>query len=349
MTPMSLNFPHRRMEAWKWSDVARIVAGETNDMRPGEVTQTAALKLSLPDGITSETAIHPAGKAELAVIAAAVTKQVTRVTVPTDWSGEAMTLSPEGAGHARLALVIEAGANLTLIEHYDSDLAQFSNIDLQITLGAGASLTRVITHADNRATVRMVTAEITAAKDAVFHQYALSFGASLTRLETRLFAKGTGLSVNMGGAYLLNGKRHCDMTSHIRLADESAHIRQAVKGVATDLARGVFQGKFHVERAAQYTDAEMRHDALMLSEMSEIRAKPELEIYADDVACAHGNTIGQLDESALFYMRQRGIPRREAQALLTEAFVADVFDELKDEKLRESMLSQLRDWLRREA
>ena len=89
----------------------------------------------------------------------------------------------------------------------------------------------------------------------------------------------------------------------------------------------------------------MRHDALMLSDTSEIRSKPELEIYADDVACAHGNTIGQLDESALFYMRQRGIPLGEARALLTEAFVADVFDDLDDEGLRESLLTKIRAWL----
>jgi len=113
----------------------------------------------------------------------------------------------------------------------------------------------------------------------------------------------------------------------------------------TDKSRGVFQGKFHVRRPAQHTDAEMRHDALMLSDTSEIRSKPELEIYADDVACAHGNTIGQLDESALFYMRQRGIPLGEARALLTEAFVADVFDDLGDEDLRESLLGKIRAWL----
>ena len=82
-----------------------------------------------------------------------------------------------------------------------------------------------------------------------------------------------------------------------------------------------------------------------LSDTSEIRSKPELEIYADDVACAHGNTIGQLDESALFYMRQRGIPVSEARALLTEAFVADVFDDMSDEELKESLLGKIREWL----
>ena len=90
----------------------------------------------------------------------------------------------------------------------------------------------------------------------------------------------------------------------------------------------------------------MRHDAIMLSDTSEIRSKPELEIYADDVECAHGNTIGALDESALFYMRQRGIPLAEARALLTEAFLGSVFDTLEDEVMRESLLDKLRGWLK---
>ena len=135
------------------------------------------------------------------------------------------------------------------------------------------------------------------------------------------------------------------MTSHIDLKHPDCTIRQSVKGVVTDQSRGVFQGKFHVHKDAQLTDAEMRHDALMLSDRAEVRAKPELEIYADDVACAHGNTIGALDESALFYMRQRGIPVAQARAMLTEAFLAEVFDELDDEDMRETILGKVREWL----
>jgi len=159
---------------------------------------------------------------------------------------------------------------------------------------------------------------------------------------------GTDCELTANGAYLLNYKRHIDMTSHIDLGVPDTLVRQSVKGVVTDKSRGVFQGKFHVRRPAQHTDAEMRHDALMLSDTAEIRSKPELEIYADDVACAHGNTIGALDESALFYMRQRGIPLTQARALLTEAFVAEVFDDLEDEELRESLLDKVRDWLQAE-
>ena len=109
----------------------------------------------------------------------------------------------------------------------------------------------------------------------------------------------------------------------------------------SDTARGVFQGKIIVERGADGTDARMGHHALILGERAEIDAKPELEIYADDVQCAHGNTVGNLDESALFYMQQRGIPADEARALLTQAFLIEVVDRIGHEGAREVV----REWL----
>ena len=116
---------------------------------------------------------------------------------------------------------------------------------------------------------------------------------------------------------------------------------QLTKGVVHDTARGVFQGKIIVERGADGTDARMAHNALIASERGEIDAKPELIIYADDVQCAHGNTVGTLDESALFYIQQRGISADEARALLTQAFLIEVIDRIEHEGAREVA----REWL----
>jgi Fe-S cluster assembly protein SufD len=110
---------------------------------------------------------------------------------------------------------------------------------------------------------------------------------------------------------------------------------QLTKGVATDQGRGVFQGRIEVKPGADRTDARMGHHALVLSERAEVDAKPELEIYADDVACSHGNTVGALDEEALFYARQRGIPEPAARAMLTEAFLGAVVDRIAHEGARE--------------
>jgi len=123
--------------------------------------------------------------------------------------------------------------------------------------------------------------------------------------------------------------------------------RQLVKGAAAAHAQGVFQGKFKVEQAAQQTDAKMTHRALMLDDRAEIDAKPELEIYADDVQCAHGNALGAIDETALFYMRQRGLSEVKARALLIESFLAEPLGLISDETLREHVTGLLRDRLER--
>jgi Fe-S cluster assembly protein SufD len=214
-----------------------------------------------------------------------------------------------------------------------------------VKLAEDATLDRIIVQTDPDDCVRAATTHVTAWASAELTQHTLAFGGKLSRLETRMAGMGQGVKATINGAYLLDGARHCDMTSYVDLACPDGHIRQSVKGVTTDKARGVFQGKFHVRRPAQHTDARMRHDCMMLSDTSEIRSKPELEIYADDVVCEHGNTIGALDESALFYMRQRGIPMAQARAMLTEAFLASVFDTLEDEVMRESLLEKLRGWL----
>ena len=345
--PLNLDqLPSRRDEAWKWTNVRGIVteaqAGLSVEGQP---------KFTVPDGVNiTQGAGHQSDRSQdnraMAKLAQNFAPQSWNIHVPASYRNEApLLLEDLTRGHMRVAITLEKGAQITMIEHHSGDAGAFINLDLHIGLAQGASLTRVIVHDDPDDAIRVATANVMSAKDAQFNQFALSFGGGLSRLETRLQIEGAGFAANINGAYLLRDNRHCDMSSHIDLTQPDCTIRQAVKGVVTDKARGVFQGKFLVQRPAQHTDAEMRHDALMLSDSSEIRSKPELEIYADDVACAHGNTIGQLDENALFYMQQRGIPAAQARALLTEAFLADVFDDLDDEDLKQSLLEKIRAWL----
>ena len=345
--PLNLDqLPSRRDEAWKWTDLrGRIQDGQAGLSLEGQPKFTALDGVSISYGEDHQSD-RPQSNRAMAKLAQNFAPKSWNVYVPAGYKGDApLLLEDLTRGHMRVAVTLAKDAQLTVIEHHSGDAGAFINLDLQIDLAQGASLTRVIVHDDPDDAIRVATASVISAKDARFSQFALSFGGGLSRLETRLQIEGAGFAANINGAYLLRDNRHCDMTSHIDLTQPDCTIRQAVKGVVTDKARGVFQGKFLVQRPAQHTDAEMRHDALMLSDTSEIRSKPELEIYADDVACAHGNTIGQLDESALFYMQQRGIPAAQARALLTEAFLADVFDDLDDEALRESILGKLRDWL----
>ena len=333
--------PHRRMEAWRWTDVQRAVpegmTGLSTAMTP-RFTPPQGISIVQDEGHSSDSIM---GK-----LAQNFAGPCWTIDVPADAKpADSLLIEDMAAGHSRVAVIIGAGAELTLVEYHKGGAGTFANIDVDIQLGKGAKLIRVMVQNDPDDMTRIATATVTAKEGARFEQYILSFGGALTRLETRLYGQGEGIEAVMNGAYLLSGKKHTDMTSHTQLSHPNCHIRQSVKGVVTDKAKGVFQGKFHVERAAQHTDAEMRHDALMLSDRCEIRAKPELEIYADDVACAHGNTIGALDENALFYMRQRGIPMAQAKAMLTEAFVISVFDDLGDEDMKASLTAQISKWL----
>lgn len=333
--------PHRRMEAWKWTDVR----GQTSDKLTG-LSVAGLPKVTAPDGVALSMGAGQVGDHVMSKIAQSFAPEAVSLYVPKGVKPAApVEVTEIGRGHSRIALMVDEGAELLLIEHHRADSGAFVNMDVQIHLAKGAKLTRVIVQDDPDTALRVATACVSQQTGSGFNQFTLGFGGALTRLETQIYAEGEGTHALLNGAYLLDGPRHIDMTSHMRLKQPDSVIRQSVKGVVFDKARGVFQGKFHVERPAQKTDAEMRHDALLMSDRAEVRAKPELEIYADDVECAHGNTVGALDDSALFYMRQRGIPLSKAKSLLIEAFLVGVFDDLADEDLRGSLTEKVRDWL----
>lgn len=335
------SLPHRRLEAWRWTDGRAAVDGALvglQDKWDGEITVQNGSVTTSPitdqdhsnDHIMSALASRYCGVVHTVEVKAGET--------------ETMTLSNINQGHGRIVIKVGAGATLNLTETHDSTAPSFVNLDMQIDLAKGATINRTIWQDDDAASNRYTTTHINAWAGAVVRQFMVGFGAKLARFDTQIAGLGEDLNIHMGAAYLLKQKRHIDMTSHIDLTAPNAVINQTVKGMVDDSARGVFQGKFHVRRPAQLTDAKMRHDALMLSDKAEIRAKPELEIYADDVACAHGNTIGALDESSLFYMRQRGIPLAKARALLIEAFLASAFDEA-DTDVRDQASGKIENWL----
>lgn len=338
MSKVIETLPHRRMEAWKWTDVRGTLTASKSGL-----TTACAPRFNLPFGLNVSREAGATSDTPMGKLAANFGGGAYVITVPLGFSSsEKLVISNLHNGHARIIIRMDEGAELRVEEMHESTAAAFVNLDIRFELAKGAKLIRTVRHNDHADTTRIATTQINAWADTEISQHALSFGAGLSRFETRIAALGADLKANIHGAYLLNDKRHCDMTSYIDLGAENAHVRQSVKGVVTGNARGVFQGKFHVRRPAQLTDAEMRHDAIMLSDTCEIRSKPELEIYADDVACAHGNTVGSLDESALFYMRQRGIPAQQARALLTQAFVAQSFDGTADNT---EFMSLITHWL----
>ncbi len=325
------SFPSKRVEAWKYTDLRRYLR-ETPPMSPDGAVAPGGLFAVL--GGNELAVVNGRCDGAPAIVAEGPGDHVVRLR---------FVSTASGAGHqARVSVTVRSGASLLLLESYEGQAEGYvSNVSLNIVVEPGARLTRVVIEDDADDALSVSTAEVTLAEGARYGQTVLTTGARLQRHETRLAHPGEGAEVRIDGLYLLDGARHSDLTSVVSHSGLNGQTSQLTKGVVRDTARGVFQGKIVVQRGADGTDARMGHHALILGERAEVDAKPELEIYADDVQCAHGNTVGNLDESALFYMQQRGLPLDEARALLTQAFLIEVVDRIEQEGAREVV----REWL----
>jgi Fe-S cluster assembly protein SufD len=319
--------PSRRDEDWRWTDLRGLIRTLPAVSPPGDA---AALAAGPFDGLATETVIFLNGRrlsgAGPMVIAAGAPRIVALRFV---------NQAHGTAHHSALTIALEPGAALTLLESYEgAGAAYVADVELDIRLGEGARLERIVLIDEAADAIAVSTAEIELAAHAAFAQTALTGGAKRQRFETRV-RHGAHASARLDGVYLLDGERRGDLTSEVVHNHLGATTHQLTKGFVRGQARGVFQGRIVVNRGADGTDARMGHHALVLSERAEVDAKPELEIYADDVSCSHGNTVGALDEEALFYMAQRGLPDAEARTLLTEAFVGEVVDRIEHEAARD--------------
>ena len=315
-------YPSRRIEAWKYSDLSRVLrdapqaSGAASVSGAGAFDTLAEKVVTFVNGHGGEHSFTAAGEQTLAV--------------------RFVSEAQNTAHAARFDVHVPAGSSLTVIETYEGAGTSYaSQVRVTYKVGSEASLTRIVVADDVADAVSIIDAEIDLAPEAKLDQTVVSTGAKLQRIETRLAHRAKGADARLDGLYVLNGSRHVDLTTVVGHLFENGTTSQLSKGVARDTSRGVFQGKIIVERGADGTDARMGHHALIAGERAEIDAKPELIIYADDVQCAHGNTVGTLDESALFYMQSRGISLDEARALLTEAFLIEVIDRIEREDIRE--------------
>lgn len=313
-------YPSRRVEAWKYSDLAKVLR---------EVPQVSSAISVSTDG----PFVSLGGK--VLTIANGQSDVVHTV------SGEAVVQlrfvsDAEGTGHTAKAVIkAAAGAKLVLLESHEGKGDYVAHNRLTIEVASGAEVTRVVLVEEPETAISVTEADVALAAGGLYRQTVVTTGAKLQRFETRLAHSAHGADARMDGLYLLKGSRHTDLTSVVDHLQADGTTSQLTKGVARETSRGVFQGKIIVERGADGTDARMAHNALIDGERAEIDAKPELIIYADDVQCAHGNTVGTLDEAALFYMQARGITAEEARALLTEAFLNEVVDRIEQDDVRE--------------
>jgi Fe-S cluster assembly protein SufD len=180
---------------------------------------------------------------------------------------------------------------------------------------------------------------------ASFNQLGFVAGGALIRNQLFVRLAGEGATVDIKGAALLAGKQHADTTLAIDHTAANCQSRETFKAVVDDTARAVFQGKITVSQGAQKTDAKMMCRALLLSDEAEADSKPELEIFADDVQCGHGTTTGAIDEELRFYLMARGIPEKDAEALLVQAFVGEVIEGAANESIKGALTDAMLGWL----
>jgi len=243
--------------------------------------------------------------------------------------------------HLRVLVHLEADAEATLVQHHTSDENAITNIVHEFDIGPRAQMHHYRLQNDVATATHFTFTENQLGADSVIDHFSLTLGARLSRHEITTRLMGDGATCHVNAAALLGGTQHADFTSIIDHQCENGQSRQTVKNVLGGKSRGVFQGKIHVHPHAQKTDGYQMNQALLLSPHAEIDAKPELEIYADDVKCSHGATVGQLDETAMFYLRSRGLPAELARALLIEAFLADAVNLISQEEIRDIFIAAL--------
>lgn len=293
---------------------------------------------------------HPLAALNTAVLSDGLVVRVKRGTVverPIHLIHVAAAGDSPAIFHPRLLVQVGDGAVVTLVESHVGlgGAATFANGVTEITLGADAVLTHTILQNEERDAVHLAAIQAHLGEKALYDMFRLSFGARLSRADIRVAFTGPNAEARLNGAYAAGQDQHMDTTGYVDHAVPCCRSENVYKGVLDGNGRGVFQGKIHVARDAQKTDGQQLHKSLLLSREAEIDTKPELEIYADDVKCAHGAAAGALDEDALFYLMARGIAPDDARALLIEGFLDDVIDGVSNDSLRGAMLKRVHAWL----
>lgn len=367
--------PNRRQEGWKWSDVRAALQGEAPAMlsvAPAEVEPSAFASLNpiefriingrihLPDeemptgvqfGILPAAATIPDLESHsLVSLNVAMIKRALGLTVKAGITCKRPFLirhinTGNGAAFSQTLMRIEKDASAEIIEVFEGgSIGLYSNL-FHFAAEENSKVSRTLIQKTSPDSVVHSMCAVKVEGGVSYDQTSLSTGSRLSRHETLLHYMNDNVDCRLNSAALLSGKAHADFTTEILHHGQHCKTRQLHRGVAMDQGRNIFQGKFKVMRTAQKTDAQMSANALLLSDKAEANHKPELEIYADDVECAHGSTAGALDAEALFYMRQRGLSENEARALLVEAFVAEALELVAEGVLKNDLVGRVRHWL----
>lgn len=252
-----------------------------------------------------------------------------------------------GQVNTRFPVRFGRGAKATVVERHlavGDDAALVTSVT-DVSLEDGAEVTWIIFQSEGEADTHLGQFKASLGANARLRLYLINAGGRLVRQEIHVVVAGEGSDLTLRGINLLGGESHTDVTFTVGHDVPHTTSTEVIRNVVFDRARGVFQGQIRVAQDAQKTDAKMSCNTLLLSDEAEFSAKPELEIFADDVQCGHGATVIDIDHTHLFYLMARGVPENKARAMLVNAFVAEIIEELEDEHLVEALEGVVSDWL----
>ena len=311
--------PERR-KVWRFSDVPDFTGGGTDDRL------LALNTLLAEDGAVLDVA--PGTDAGVLVL----------IHIGCDLNGAPASF------HPRHRVRLGAGATLTLVDIAAGSGTYLHNPVIDVDLAEGARLAHLRLQAESAQAFHLGAVHASIGADAAYDSFTLVTGARLARSEIHARLSGPRAHAALNAAQVLRGRQHADFTTVVSHDALSGTSRQTVKNVLDGHARGVFQGKIEVARGAQKTDGYQMNQALLLSPDAEIDSKPQLEIFADDVKCSHGATVGELDADQLFYLTSRGIPKPEASGMLVRAFLAEALALVQHEGARALFEENLQAW-----
>ncbi|WP_191600927.1 Fe-S cluster assembly protein SufD [Marinomonas algicola] len=244
--------------------------------------------------------------------------------------------------HTRVFVKLNKGASLTVSEHYQGDVESLNTGFVEYDIRADAQLEHYRFALQTEKAISIGGCHFKLGERADLNSTLVGFGSDLSRVDTDIIYDGEFANAKLNAFYLLDGKELFDLHATVEHAVPNCTTLENVRGIVADRAKAVFNGRIHIHRHAQKTLAELNNRNLLLSDKAEINTKPELEIYADDVRCAHGATVAEIDKHALYYLESRGISRRKAQVMLNFGFINELIDQMPNQVLSEWIRPQIR-------
>ncbi len=326
-------FPTVKNEEWKYTNVAAVDSGQWTVVsgQKDEISGSAAEFLKQfnfeRNGFTA------LNLAFADVVVVKIPKE-TVIEKPFEFNFKA---DENSANFPHIVVMAEAGSKATIIENYESDFRSFTNSAIQIFVEDNANLTHYRVQKESADSLNIGTSEITLGRGSLYNSTNINLGAKLSRHDIHLKFTAPGGEAFVDGLYLIGDEQHHDTHSVIDHALPNCISHQTYKGIVDGKARAVFNGKIFVRENASGTDGYQSNKNLLLSNEARVDTKPQLEIYNDDVKCAHGATVGQLEEEELFYLLSRGLNETLARNLLTYGFAEEIVNKIGIESIKKQL------------